>query len=59
MNYPQKQKFTLGDVADWDSLDLPGLVSKRQCKYINGCERRERKAVKDLSLLKEEKAFTA
>jgi len=60
MKYPYKQKFTLADAADWDSLDLPGLVPKRHGKkYLNGCERRGPKAVKEKTLPNEEKAQSA
>ncbi len=57
MKYPYKQKFTLADAVDWDSLDLPGLIPKRRGKkHLNGCERRERKQAEDLTLT-EEKAL--
>lgn len=58
MKYPYKQKFTLADAADWDNLDLPGLVPKRHSKkYINGCEKRDLKQTEDNS--PKERALTA
>ena len=60
MKYPYKQKFTLADAADWDSLDLPGPVPKRHGKkYLNGCERRGPKVVKEKLPCAKEKALTA
>ena len=60
MKFPYKQKFTLADAADWNSLDLPGLIPKRRGKkYLNGCERRDPKLTKDSASPAEEKALTA
>ena len=60
MKYPHRQKFTLSDAADWDNLDLPGLVPKRLGKkYLNGCERHDPKQDQKQSTTSEERAKSA
>ena len=60
MKYPHRQKFTLADVADWDGLDLPGLVPKRYGKkYLNSCEMRDPKVAEQNSPTQEEKVKSA